>query len=478
MGQLLSNDSISKEKKMSDELDNISIPFADIRKDYIFGMVIGRGSFAEVRLCKRRNNQIIHAAKSIYKPKIDSEKLNQLFFEINLLKTLDHPNIIKFSEAYQDDKYLHIIIEYCEGGELFDKIVSEKKLSEFEISQIIYTVLHALSYCHLKGIVHRDLKPENILLNKKDKNFKGIKLIDFGLSAKFDRCKLDAVLGSPPYLAPEVIKGSYGPQCDIWSLGVITFLMLSGTLPFKSQTVKGTFEATLFTEPSFTDSLWDSVSPEAISFVKKCLEKNPIKRITAYRALDDPWFKSKLITEPNDEHSQQVLIRLKKFGHKETLKKMIIKCVLNNFITQEEMSILRMTFQEFDKDRTGYITLEELDLAFKNANLQINEKELKRILEYCDDSNNNKLNYTEYLVGTADPDIYTNEKTLNNAFKYFDADSSGFICEDDIKNVLMRSGEKCDIDILQSIKEVSNGKSQLSLSDFVAIFNKSKPQIK
>jgi len=203
-----------------------------LRDHYRIGKMLGSGAFGEVRVCVHRESGAQRAVKVLRKSHMDEDEKKMLFNEINNLKDLDHPNILKMYEFFEDEKRYYIVTDICKGGELFDEIVARGKFSEKDAALLMKQVLSCINYCHSNKIVHRDLKPENILLEQ-NKEFDQIKIIDFGTSLVFDENKkLDEKLGTPYYIAPEVLAKNYGPKCDIWSCGVITYITLSGIPPF------------------------------------------------------------------------------------------------------------------------------------------------------------------------------------------------------------------------------------------------------
>ncbi len=211
--------------------------FQDIRKIYKFKDVLGGGHFGTVRIAYKRNEEPrkYFAIKSISKKNLKEKDLKDLIKEVEIISNLDHPNIIKLFETYHDEYYFHIVMELCKGKEVFDKIIEEESISEMKVSKIIYKVLSAIYYCHTNGISHRDIKPENILFENTDPDA-DIKLIDFGLSRKYNSDeKMHTILGTPYYVAPEVLKGNYDEKCDLWSIGAITYIMLCGEPAFSGK---------------------------------------------------------------------------------------------------------------------------------------------------------------------------------------------------------------------------------------------------
>ena len=216
------NDNLNKKnsKKRVSLTKNI-----ELRKDYEFISMLGNGTFGKVRLYRdRKNKDLLFAIKTLKKEAISSYEFNLLKSELNVLSNLDHPNIVKYFGEFEDDYYVHILMEYLKGYDLY-KVITLKKYNEYDekdMCQIIYQLLKALAFIHNQNIVHRDIKPENILFaNKKD--YSTLKLIDFGLAT--NPKKDIKTVGTPYYMSPEMIEGISLPQSDIWSIGVIVYLM-------------------------------------------------------------------------------------------------------------------------------------------------------------------------------------------------------------------------------------------------------------
>lgn len=262
-------------------------------------MELGKGAFGDVWLVIYKQTQQKRAMKHIKKDKIIKEDEDNMFAEVNILKELDHPNIVKLHELYQDTRNYYLITEYLEGGELFQKITDLKSFSEKMAADFMKQILSAVMYCHERKIVHRDLKPENILLESK-KPGANLKVIDFGTSKKLvgDQ-KLKKRLGTPYYIAPEVLKRDYNEKCDVWSCGVILYIMLCGYPPFGGydQEILQNIEIGKF---EFDPEDWGKISEDAKNLIKKMLEKDPNKRISAKDAYNDPWIQKNAPSEKID----------------------------------------------------------------------------------------------------------------------------------------------------------------------------------
>jgi calcium-dependent protein kinase len=276
--------------------------------------------------------------------------------ELDILKSLDHPNIIKFYETYQDDHYLYFVMEYCAGGELLERLVQRKSLLEKNVSPIIFKVFSALNYLHRNKICHRDIKLENVLF--KDKENSDIKLIDFGLSVKVSEMEegKGKTVGTPLYLAPEILKGYYKESCDIWSVGVMTYILLSGAPPFVDKSETKLFEKISVGKFVFDGDVWQGVSKQAKELISKCLVINPKKRITAAHALKHHWFKhindQITLNKSMSNVDQDIIENLRNFKPATKLKKEVLK-VLVNHMNEKEVKTLRDSFLVIDKDQTG-----------------------------------------------------------------------------------------------------------------------------
>ena len=207
------------------------------RSEYDLGDNLGAGAFSAVYKCKEKMTGSVKAVKIVYKQALSKHhtNLSHKLQEIQVLKILDHPNIIKIFKGFEDAKNFYIVMEYCEGGELFQKLLQRHSFTENEAAKIMYQLLSAVAYCHSQNVIHRDLKPENILIEGNSEELM-IKVGDFGNSAIFEvKSKISGIFGSLFYLAPEVLDNKYDEKCDEWSCGIILYVLLTGQPPFNGK---------------------------------------------------------------------------------------------------------------------------------------------------------------------------------------------------------------------------------------------------
>jgi len=260
---------------------------------YDVGKEIGRGGFSVVKRGKNKASGLDVAIKCINKKTLKKEELQLLGREINIMKKLQHKNIVQLFDLYETQTDLFLILEFIPGGELFEQIVERGSYSEHDAANIIRQILEGIDYMHKHGVVHRDLKPENLLcatLKTETNKPTIIKIADFGLSKDIESGTMSTSCGTPSYVAPEVLLGgSYDNEVDIWSIGVITYVLLCGFTPFYGDNQRQLFERILHAQFDFPSPEWDDISPSAKDFIKRMLVVNPATRLTANQALAHEW---------------------------------------------------------------------------------------------------------------------------------------------------------------------------------------------
>lgn len=269
---------------------------------YSLGRLLGEGAFAQVRLGIDRESGEKFAVKVIKKRNLDPRELDFILREVNILKSVTHPNIVNTYDVFDMKDSLHLVLEFMEGGELFDIIADEGQFSEQAASQVMRDVVKGVQYLHMHSIVHRDIKPENILCKSKGKPLQ-VKLADFGLANFSEDGTVQesigigaGLVGTPGYVAPEVVKGEqYGPAVDLWACGVILYIMLSGKMPFYGRDDNECLRRIAGGIYDFPDREWAQISDKAKSLVRALLQVDPGKRLTANAALQHEW-----LAEPSE----------------------------------------------------------------------------------------------------------------------------------------------------------------------------------
>jgi len=262
----------------------------DINSVFTFGKQLGSGAFSIVKEATNKKTADKVAVKIIKKTTVAGEDIKLLRREIANLKKLDHPNILKLFEVYEDKDNFFLVMELVRGKELFDKIVERGQYSERDASNITRQFVSAIEYLHNQGIAHRDLKPENLLSIGQGEN-EIIKVADFGLSKNFGDEKMMTSCGSPGYVAPEVLEcESYDKAVDMWSIGVIIYILLVGYPPFYADNDPALFKKIMACDYDFGEG-WDVISDGAKDLVRHLLVKDPKKRFTAAQTLNHPWVK-------------------------------------------------------------------------------------------------------------------------------------------------------------------------------------------
>jgi calcium-dependent protein kinase len=401
--------------------------------------VIGYGVFGTVREAFKISSTLTsgelrpYAVKSIIKSKVE-RKLELLRRELEILKTVDHPNIIKLFEVYEDKKYLHLVTELCTGGDLLDHLLKKGHLSEKEVLSFIYKTLSAIHYLHNLNICHRDIKPENLLLFSEDSD--DLKLVDFGMSNFMKEEDLSTFAGTPYYISPEVIQGCYGRECDVWSLGVLTYFLLSGRQPFHSSSVPEVFSNILTGNFSFNFPVWDNISVMTKDLINKMLTVHPLSRLSVTQALKHEVFLQNL---ENSKIKPQVFTSLKKFKAPSKLWQETMTIFVKNF-TIGQISLLNSAFNEIDQDKTGWITANDILIAMMKNNCNLAYEEFAKLVRNIEYIGKGKLNYSQFLVVAMDRKKEINEEQLWMLFKHFDLDDNGKISIEELRYVMEKSG--------------------------------------
>ncbi len=337
--------------------------------------------------------------------------------------------------------FLVVFCRICKGGELFDEILQRGKFTERDAAVLMKQVLSCINYCHQANIVHRDLKPENILLEQ-NKEYDQIKIIDFGTSLVYDPNRnLDEKLGTPYYIAPEVLNKSYNEKCDVWSAGVITYILLSGMPPFNGQSDQDIMKKVREGVFSFEDRIWSTISDQAKAFIKSLLIYEPRQRPSAADALQHPWLASHASLQVDETMAMNALDNLQKFNSDVTLKMATYSFIASQLMSKQERDNLSKVFKAFDKNGDGKLSMEEVKSGYLDHYGRImTDDEVEDMFKAVDTDNSGFIDYTEFVVAATSQNTLTSQEKLRAAFKMFDKDGSGIISGDEIREVLCFGG--------------------------------------
>ena len=429
---------------------------------------LGKGGYGKVYEVKNIKTGEIRACKHL--SKLNIKNLDKFRREIEILKKMDHPNIIKLYEVYESERSLYLVMEECKGGEIFDRIIQhiqEKKMySEKDAAIIFEQVMSCIAYCHNRNICHRDLKPENLLyLNAGDEKNNRIKVIDFGLSQACDRLKTK--VGTAYYVSPEILSGTYTHLCDIWSAGVILYILLSGDPPFNGANDNEIYTKIAQMKFSFPERKWKNISNDAKDLL--CHMIVPEKeRYTAEKVLSHPWFKNASdVPLSSIEFNDQNLFM--NFVNGSFIKKMGLMFIASR-LDENEINNLKNVFSAIDKGKDGQISFEELKkglLELKSSHLS--EEELKKVFDSIDVDKNGKIDYTEFIAATIEGANYYRQERLLEAFENFDKDGSGQITKSELLETL-KAGKCQEKEVEKFIKAVDkDGNGKISIEEFMAL---------
>ncbi|KAH9672991.1 calcium-dependent protein kinase 13 [Citrus sinensis] len=399
------------------------VPKENIEDRYLVDRELGRGEFGVTYLCIDRDTRELLACKSISKRKLRTAvDIDDVRREVAIMKHLPkNSSIVSLKEACEDDNAVHLVMELCEGGELFDRIVARGHYTERAAAAVTRTIVEVVQLCHKHGVIHRDLKPENFLFANKKEN-SPLKAIDFGLSIFFK---------------PESEQG-------------VAQAILRGLIDFKR-------------DP------WPNVSESAKSLVRQMLEPDPKLRLTAKQVLEHPWLQNAK-KAPNVPLGDVVRSRLKQFSMMNRFKRKALR-VIAEFLSVEEVEDIKEMFKKIDSDNDGVVSTDELKAGLRNFGSQLAESEVQMLIEAVDTNGKGTLDYGEFLAVLLHLRRMANDEHLHKAFSYFDKDGNGYIEPNELRDALMEDGADDCTDVANDIfQEVDTDKDGLiSYDEFVAM---------
>jgi len=420
------------------------IPFSKrnlIKDDYYFHEEIGEGAFARVFRCTHKSLLQERAVKVVIKQGIhDTEQIHQ---EYKILMEIDHPNIIKLYEVYESESCIFLVLEYCQGGELFDMINEKGKLMESEVAIIFKQIISAVNYCHSFRICHKDIKPENFVL-KVEGDIQSLKLIDFGQSQKLCVGEYSKIPnGSLYFLAPEMLDRKIDFKADMWSIGVLMYVMICGSFPFQGVTKKDTVKAIYKGHFTFNDDAFKICSDEVKDLLLKLLVKDPKKRISAEKAYQHPWVQWQVDYESNSIKLEDgILQKIGIYGQSQKFKKIVLFMIAIQ-ILDKETEYFEKLFKKLDQSGDGVLSKEEFIRVFDQNNTEfidigVPETELGSLVESLDLNYSGKIDYSEFLAVLSLIQILKEDRFLKESFNRIDVNQNGLISRDEIKTMFNR----------------------------------------
>ena len=410
--------------------------------------LLGEGSYGKVWLVKHKILGKLFALK-IIKRNNDIYFNNKVQKEIQILKKLDHPFILKIIEFHSTETEYHLITDYCQNGELYSEIVNRGRFSEREASFIIYQILLAIRYCHNMGIVHRDIKPENIMIERKEASgLLRVKLIDFGVAKIFSlNVNHKTIVGSNIYMAPEVLRANYNESCDLWSIGVILYILLIGKPPFNGKNQNAISFAIKKGKYDILNAQYESLSQNAKDLISKLLQYDPEERITAKEALNHPWFNTPDIINIDyldNERIKDLLLNLERYKSYNIIKCAILAYLVHINSDIKEYIEAGKLFNSLDIDHDGKLDKDELKNGFmKYFNLSQSEaiKKANDIFTNIDTDKNELISSEEFIRGCINPDIFYSPNYLKVAFDYFDKNKDGNVSINEMEEIFSQNSK-------------------------------------
>ena len=455
----------------------IKIKKEPLTKYYYVKSNLGEGTFGKVKRVQHKRLFEERAMKIVAKTTESSHN------EIEILRHLSHPNIMNIFEIFEDSKKYYIITELLDGGELFEFITNQGSFIEMDAAMLMKQILQGVNYLHSLNIVHRDLKPENIMLVSKPNSSKkySLKIIDFGTAIHTKPGqKIKKFIGTSYYIAPEVLAENYDEKCDIWSCGVILYILLCGYPPFNGSSNVDIFHNIQYSNPLFNAEEWKEVSPSAIDLIKNMLNKKPAKRYSAEQCLEHKWFMENEIYDPfglkgyTKKYNQlKAVNKMAEFVKENKFKQAVLQFITTQFDIKQEEENLRDVFKQFDVDKNGQITkkvfLKELVKLYGEEDAKLLTNKIFGVLDL---DGNGDISYNEFLTSVIDSRKFITNERLDKAFRMFDKDGNGKLSIDEIKAVFGGDEKKWQL-IIHDIDVNNDG--EIDFEEFKMLMTKANP---
>eukprot|EP00340_Litonotus_pictus_P010914 CAMPEP_0170538044 /NCGR_PEP_ID=MMETSP0209-20121228/103080_1 /TAXON_ID=665100 ORGANISM="Litonotus pictus, Strain P1" /NCGR_SAMPLE_ID=MMETSP0209 /ASSEMBLY_ACC=CAM_ASM_000301 /LENGTH=450 /DNA_ID=CAMNT_0010839663 /DNA_START=1 /DNA_END=1353 /DNA_ORIENTATION=- len=408
-----------------------------VRENYIILNKLGKGAFGTVFKVKHKQSEKIRAMKIIAKESLYMQDDEQRFLkEIEILKQVEHMNIIKIYEYHEDLRYFYIITEFVSGGELYDNICDWEEFDEEKARKIFYQIMSAVTYLHSKGILHRDLKPENIL-------------VEYSKTSKTSM----------------VLKGEYNEKCDIWSSGCILYVLLVGYPPFDAESKEELNRKIKSGKVSISSEGWEYVSKVAKDLVLKMLDRDVSHRLSAEQVMKHPWMRSVSKEALDKEFKMNALVNMKNFYRQDKLQQATIAYIAYFLTPQDEINEMKKMFKQIDKNGDGTLSLAEVESGFNIVfGAAADVLDIKVILEEMDTNGDGVITYEEFLRVVVNKNSLLNESNLKICFEAFDENNDGKLSAEEIKKALGAKNNDYVKSLINLIDE--NGNNEIDFDEF------------
>eukprot|EP00347_Sterkiella_histriomuscorum_P001647 403371218 len=439
-----------KAAKMSLAVNNVKKKFDDV---YLRGDKIGQGSFGKVYKVVTINTHQQRVVKVI--PKGSFAESIHLNNEISALIKLNHPNLVKLIETFEDTRKIYLVQEYLSGETLFQRLVKRTQLDEAYSRTIFRQIMESINYIHQHNISHRDIKPENFVFASTESDV--IKMIDFGLASHIQTLsvsqknfinRMKSTVGTAWYIAPEVLQQAYTEKCDIWSAGVMLYVLLSGFPPFYNENDTLIPQEIMQCNYDFLDDEWEGISDEAKDLIKKMLTLES-RRPTAKEVLDHPWFtmNSDLLQNQDSQNhfSSNALLRLIEYSSATKIRQIIYYFIAYRCNINSELVKYQEIFTKIDKDKNGYIDKAHMIKVLSKK--IVDEERLDMIVNSMDIDNNGKIYWNEFLHTLISREIVFKHENLREAYECFDQNQKGYFDAEDFQRAVSNIGN------IQVVKE-------------------------
>jgi len=428
--------------------------------------VLGRGASCKVEHVIRKIDTKAFAMKVMKR----DDKWNPILFkqEYHILNSLDHPNIVGYRDCYMDQTNFYLCSELCKGGELFDKIKQHRKFSEEMAAKIMKTIIAAIAHCHSKNIVHRDLKPENIVFRTKAQE--QLVIIDFGDAKIIEEDDVfEDFVGTAFYLAPECVRDRTGAELkksDMWTIGVIGYVLLIGRPPFYGKNNKEILRRIIRAKVIFPKG--NRLSHSCKDFLCRLIRKDTKKRLSARQALQHNWLKG---DAAKVDLGKELMQTLSSYASVSRLKKVLVRMV-GDQMTESDQKVLRDQFNAMDQNGDGWVSVEELtEYIYKRGGSWDNaKKSASQIIKQLDQDNDGRISYADWQDSRIST-MFQDDEIIRDNFRKIDKDDDGFITHDELSMLFNGQASRQVVQkMIQEIDENQDGK--ISYDEFVIAMKK------